>query len=78
MDQKEYDTKYKNYPWWSNFLVTIILTYPFIVICFGFSALLYWWVHAGVLILGIAGIWFWDPITEFYKKTVDQFLGLFR
>jgi hypothetical protein len=78
MDQKEYDKKYKNYPWWSNVIVTIILTYPFIIICFGFGALLHWWVHIGVLLLGIAGIWFWDPITEFYKKTVDQFLGLFR
>lgn len=78
MDQKEFDRKYKQFPWWSNGLLTVVMAYPFILVFFGLRPLAYWWVHAVVLLLGIIGIWLWDPITEWFRRSVESFLNIFQ
>jgi len=74
MDQKEYDRRYKKFPWWSNFLLTFVLFYPFITFSFGIGILFVWWIHVIAFGVAVFGIWFWDPITEGFRKFVDGFL----
>ena len=71
MKQSDYNKKYNNFPWWSNFIVTLILYYPFIIFILGFGILQYWWIHAIALTVAFIGIWFWNPITRFFKNTVE-------
>ncbi len=78
MDQREYDKKYKQFPWWSNALLTMVMAYPFLLVFFGVQSLFYWWVHVGVFILGIVGIWLWDPITDWFKRSVEALFDIFR
>jgi hypothetical protein len=73
MDQDEYDKKYNRYPWWSNFFVTAALSYIFVVFFLGIFSLFYWQTHLVVLIVSVFGIWFWNPITNWFQRTVERF-----
>lgn len=67
MDQSEYDRRYNRFPWWSNFLLTWILSYVF-VFFISFHLLAWWWIHLIILAVAIAGIWHWNPITRWFES----------
>ena len=67
-------------PWYVHFVVTVVLAYVLLVIMvmtfLPVEVLTSVWTHSLILVLGLFGIWFWDPMTESFRKIGEWLLNL--